>query len=162
MALKERLITAPMLAYPDFEIPFSMYATASGDSIGFNLIQIQTHWERGIVYEGRNFSGTENNDSISKRDRLAVVVAIRKCRPYLLGNHFAAFAEHQTLKWLMSLHDPTGRLALLALLLQGYDFTVQCHPCKDHGNADALPRCNYRISQQPMLPQTSVDEIWSA
>ena len=150
-----------MLAYPDFEIPFSMYASASGDSIGFILIHMQTDWERGIVYEGRNFSGIENNDSVTKHDALAVVVAIRKCRPYLLGNHFVVFAEHHT-KWLMSLHDPTGRLALLALLLQGYDFTVQCHPWKDHGNADALPRCNYRISQQPMLPQTSVDEVWSA
>ena len=41
LGLKERLTTAPILAYPDFSIPFTLYTDASGDSIGFNLTQVQ-------------------------------------------------------------------------------------------------------------------------
>ena len=59
LALKGRLTTAAILVYPDFSIPFTLYINASGDSIGFNLTQIQHGKERAIVYGGRNFSDTE-------------------------------------------------------------------------------------------------------
>ena len=125
MALKERLTIAPILVYPDFSIPFPLYTDASGDSIGFNLTQIRHGRERAIVYGGRNFSDIEKKYSVIERESLSVVVAIQKCRPYLLGNHFIAVVDHQALKWLMSLRDPTGGLARWALALQGYDFTIQ-------------------------------------
>ena len=41
MAFKERLTTAPILAFPDSSISFTLYTDASGDSIGFNLTQLQ-------------------------------------------------------------------------------------------------------------------------
>ena len=62
----------------------------------------------------------------------------------------------------MSLRDTTGRVALWTLTRQGYDFTIQYHPGTDHGNADALSRRVYTISQQPMLPKTSTEELRNA
>lgn len=50
MALKERLTTAPILAYPDFSIQFLLHNGASGNSIGVNLTQVQNDWERPILY----------------------------------------------------------------------------------------------------------------
>ena len=142
------------MGYPDFSILFTLYTDACGDSIGFNLTQVQHGKERASAYWGRNFSDTEKKYSVTEREALSVIVAIQKCRLYLLGNHFTVVVDHQALKWLMSLCDPTGRLALWTLTLQGYDFTIQYRPGKDHGNADALSRRVYTISQQPMLPQT--------
>ena len=70
--------------------------------------------------------------------------------------------DHQALKWLISLREPTGRLAQWALTLQGYDFNIQYHPAKDQGNADVLSRRVYTISKQPMLPETSTEELHKA
>ena len=109
-----------------------------------------------------NFSDTEKNYSVTEREALSVIIAIQKCRPYLLGNHFTVAVDNQALKWLMNLRDQTGRLARWALTLQGYDFNIQYRPGKDHGNADALSWCIYTVSQQPKFPQTSTEELREA
>ena len=98
MTLKERLTTTPILVYPDFSIPFTLYADASGDSIGFNLTQIQHGRECAIFYGGWNFADTEKKYSITEREALSVTVAIQKCRPYLLGNHFTVVMDYEALK----------------------------------------------------------------
>ena len=161
-SLKERLTTSPILVYPDFSIPFTLYTDASGDSIGFNLTQNQHGHERAVLYGGQNFLDTEKKYSTTEREALSVIVAIQKCQPYLLGNHFTVVVDHQVLKWLMNLRDPTGRLARWALTLQEYDFNIQYRPGKDHGNADTLSRHVYTIFQQPMFPQTSMEESHKA
>ena len=102
MSLKERLTTAPILVYPDFSILFTLYTDAIGDSVGFNFIQIQYGRKCAIVYGGQNFSDTEKNYSVKEREALSVIVAIQKCLPYLLGNHFTVVVDHQALKWLIS------------------------------------------------------------
>ena len=103
MAVKERLTVVPILGYLDCSISFTLYTDASGDSIGFNLTQIQHGWERAIVYGGRNFSDTEKKYSLTEQEALSVVVVIQKCRPYLLGNHFTiVVVDYVALKWLMS------------------------------------------------------------
>ena len=102
MAVKKRLTAAPILGYLDCSISFTLYTDASGDSIGFNLTQIQNGWERVVVYGGRNFSDTEKKYSHTEQEALSVVVVIQKCRPYLLGNHFTIVVDYIALKWLMS------------------------------------------------------------
>ena len=93
MTLKERLTTGPILAYPDFSIPFTLYTDACGNSIGFNLTQVQHGQQRAIVYGGRNFSDTEKKYFVTEQEALLVMAAVQKCRPYLLGNHFKVALE---------------------------------------------------------------------
>ena len=93
LALKERLTTAPILTYPDFSIPFRLCKDVSWDSIEFNLTQVEHSKEW-------NFSDTEKKCSVTEREALSVIVAIQKCRSYLLGNHFTVVVDHQALKWL--------------------------------------------------------------
>ena len=152
MTLKERLTTAPVLVYPDFSIQSMLYTDASEDSVGFNLTQTQHGHERAILYGGRNFSDTKKKYSVTEREALSVIVTIQKCQPYLLGNHFTVVVDHQALKWLINVPDPTGRLTRWVLTLQGYDFNIQYCPGKDHGNADALSRRLYSISQKIYVP----------
>lgn len=48
--------------------------------------------------------------------------------------------DHFALVWLMSIKDPTARLARWAIYLQAYDFEIVHRKGKAHANADALNR----------------------
>ena len=63
----------------------------------------------------------EQNYSVTQRECLAVLWAIRKFRLHVEGYHFTVIIDHSSLKWLCNLHNPTGRLAAWALELQAYD-----------------------------------------
>ena len=51
----------------------------------------------------------ERNYSVTEREYLAVLWAIRKFWPYMEGYHFTIITDHSSLKWLCNLHNPTGR-----------------------------------------------------
>lgn len=57
--MKNALTTAPVLAFPDFSLPFHLYSNASGDAVGSFLGQIQNGCKRVIAYAGRTLSQPE-------------------------------------------------------------------------------------------------------
>lgn len=142
-ALKQALVTAPILAFPDFTRPFDLYVDASLDGIGMTLGQTQNGKVVAIAYAGRDLTPAERNYSATEREALAVVAGIKKFQSYLYGRHFNVYTDHNALKWLMSVKDPTGRLARWSLLLQQFDFTIHHRSGKSNGNADALSRRPY-------------------
>lgn len=146
-ALKHALVTAPVLAFPDFSQPFDLYVDASLKSIGMTLGQTQKGHEVAIAYAGRDLTPAESNYSATECEALAVVEGIKKFQSYLFGRHFNVFTDHNALKWLMTVKDPTGRLARWSLLLQQFDFTIHHRAGKSNGNADALSRRPYCDAQ---------------
>ena len=117
-AFKHNLVTAPVLAFPDFSQPFDLYVDASLEGIGMTLGQTQKGHEVAIAYAGRDLTPAERNYSATEHEALTVVPM-----PF---------------KWLMTVKDPTGRLARWSLLLQQFDFTIHHRAGKSNGNADAL------------------------
>lgn len=66
--------------------------------------------------------------------------AVNKFAGSIDGLPVTVVADHQALKWLMSLKSPTGRLARWALLLQGFDITIRYSPGRTNVVADTLSR----------------------
>lgn len=141
--LKRALISAPILAYPDFAKSFQLYVDASADGIGMALGQYQNETEVVIAYAGRDLSRAERNYSATEREALAVIEGIKRFQPYLYGRKFTVYTDHNALRWLMGIKDPTGRLARWSLLIQQYDFDIIHRAGKSNGNADALSRRTY-------------------
>ena len=141
--LKSCLTSAPILAYPDFSLPFELNTDASSTGIGFALCQTQDGQRRAIAYGGRDLNTAERNYSTTEREALAIVEGIKKFRNYLYDRKFVLHTDHHALRWLMSLKDPSGRLARWSLLLQQYDFTIEYQPGKQNSDADALSRRPY-------------------
>ena len=144
--LKRALISAPILAYPDFKNEFLLFVDASSTGIGFTLAQEQNGKEVVIAYNGRGLNQAEKNYSTTEREALALVEGIKKFQPYLFGRKFTVITDHSSLRWLMNVKDATGRLARWSLLLQQYNFEVVHRPGKAHSNADSLSRRPYEFS----------------
>ena len=106
--LKNKLIEAPVLAYPQPEGLLILDTDASNMSI------------------------------LRCRELLAVVKFIKHYRMYLWGRHFLVRTEHAYLKWLINFKDPEGMLARWISVLDTYDFAIQDRPGVKHSNADGL------------------------
>lgn len=138
--LKTLLTTSPVLARPDFSLPFILNTDASNVGLGAVLTQIQNGLERVIAYSSRTLSKNERNYSVTEKECLAVLWGITKHRYYLEGYRFSVVTDHASLKWLLNLKDPTGRLARWALQLQQYDFEIIYRKGTNNVVADALSR----------------------
>lgn len=99
--------------------------------------------ETVVAYAGRDFNAAERNYSATEREALAVIDGIKRFQSYLYGQKFYVHTDHSTLKLLMSVQDPTGRIACWSLLIQQFDFEIIHRPEISNGNADALSRRPY-------------------
>ena len=96
------------------------------------------------------FQFSRENYSTTEREALAVIFGIKKFEPYLYGRKFVLHTDHHSLKWLMSISDPSGRLARWSLLVQQYDFEIRHRPGAAHANADA-PSCRPYTLPSPSI-----------
>ena len=139
--LRHRLITAPVLAFPDYEREFILDTDASDTGIGAVLSQVQEDGsERIIAYASRVLTKPERRYCVTRRELLAVVCFVQHFRPYLLGRHFLLRTDHGSLTWLSNFKEPEGQLARWLERLQEYNFTIAHRPGKKHQNADSLSR----------------------
>jgi hypothetical protein len=80
-ALKEKLTTAPVLALPDVDKPFSVYCDACYTGLGCMLMQEG----RVVAYSSRQLKVHEKNYPIHDLELAAVVHALKTWRYYLYG-----------------------------------------------------------------------------
>nr|CAD1843956.1 unnamed protein product [Ananas comosus var. bracteatus] len=95
--LKKAVSAAPVLALPDFTIDFTIETDASGIGVGAVLLQKG----RPIAFMSKPLSPRNRQLSTYEREMLAIVIAVQKWRPYLIGRHFKIKTDHQSLKYLM-------------------------------------------------------------
>ncbi len=138
--LKAALIDAPVLAYPDPNKPFLVDTDASNVGVGAVLSQRGEAGERVVAYYSCSLSRPERNYCVTRRELLAVVLAVHHFRPYLLGTRFTLRTDHASLTWMLNFRQPEGQVARWLEILQEYDFEVQHRPGRQHANADALSR----------------------
>ncbi len=140
LQLKEALLSPPVLAFPDYEAPFSLHTDASKLAIGAVLSQGQGDEERVIAYASRRLSGSERNYSVCEWECLSIVYWITFFHHYLHGSRFIVITDHAALRWLMEAREQRGRLARWALKLQPYEFEIVHRAGTRHANADAMTR----------------------
>ena len=90
--LKVALTSAPILAYPNCEDPFTLDTDASNDGLGAVLSQTQNGVERVIAYFSKTFSKQERRYCVTRRELLAVVASIKALPPlFVWAEIFSTF-----------------------------------------------------------------------
>ncbi len=144
--LKDKLTTAPVLAYADFSLPFILEVDASHGGLGAVLSQEQQGKVRPIAYGSRSLRPTERNTSnysSMKLEFLALKWAMtEKFREYLLGHKCVVFTDNNPLSYLTS-----AKLGAMeqrwASQLASFDFEIKYRSGRSNRNADALSRQSF-------------------
>jgi hypothetical protein len=115
--LKEALTSPLILRLPDFTQQFTIECDASGIGLGAILLQ----QNQPIVYFSEALKGSALVLSTYKKEMLAIVKAIKKWRPYLLGKPFTVRTDHKSLKYLLDnellhLHKHAGSQNCLVMI----------------------------------------------
>lgn len=145
--LKQKLISAPILGYPDVTAgDFILDTDASNDAIGAVLSQIQNGREVVISYGSRVLNNSERNYCVTRKEMLAVVYFVQHFKHYLLGREFLLRTDHGSLVWLHKFREPDGQIARWLQRLGPYIFKIEHRAGKRHGNADALSRVSCEVN----------------
>ena len=138
--LKRKMLSAPILSYPNAHDTFILDTDASGQAIGAVLSQVQDEAEKVICYRSYVLTPAQRRYCVTKRELLAVVRFTRQYRHYLLGRKFLLRTDHNSLTWLLRFKYIEGQFARWIEKLSQFDMTVLHRPGTKHGNADGLSR----------------------
>lgn len=108
--LKQCLISALVLANPDFSKPFVLQCDASQSGVACVLYQIgEDNEEHPIAYMSQKLNTGQRNYSVTELECFAAVLGVKKFRAYVEGVPFKIVTDHASLNWLMSQKDLNGR-----------------------------------------------------
>ena len=144
-----------MLYHPDPNKPFEVRCDASGDGLGAVLLQQHGDRLEPVSFCSKLFSKTQQNWHVSEQEIYAVIHAVEKWRPYLIGNHFMVRTDHQNLQELFNRakNFRAGKLYRWAVRLQEYEFTAKFIPGKNNQMADYMSR-DAIISEHTSAPDS--------
>ena len=131
-ALKERIVSAPILAYPLQEGNYILDFYASDMAAGEVLSQCQNGEEKVIAYGSKAFSAEERNYCVTRKELLAIVWAVEAYRYYLYGRKFLIRTDHASLRWMLGCKEPKDQLARWIKRLSIFDFDIEHRPGRLH------------------------------
>ncbi|CAN6576333.1 unnamed protein product [Malus baccata var. baccata] len=138
--LKTLLTTAPIIAAPDWSLPFELMCDASDYAVGAVLGQRKDRLPHVIYYASRTLNDAQLNYATTEKELLAVVFALEKFRSYLIGAKVIVYTDHAALKYLLSKKDAKPRLIRWILLLQEFDLEIRDKKGRENVVADHLSR----------------------
>jgi hypothetical protein len=138
--LKQAMVTAPILAAPDWERPFTVTTDASDFAIGAVLSQGSGLDCRPVSFLSRKLIEAETHYETHDRELLAVVYALRKWRHYLHGSRTTVVTDNWPTKFIITKPTLTPRQARWMITLAEFDLEVVHRPGCTNVVADALSR----------------------
>jgi hypothetical protein len=134
--LKMALSSAPVLALPDFSIPFHVKTDASGYGVGA-VLQQNSH---PLAFISKALSPRNQSLSTYEKEHLAILLAVDSWWHYLMQSEFVIHTDQKSLVHLneQRLHTPWQQKVFYKLL--GLRYKVVYRRGVDNGVADALCR----------------------
>ena len=141
--IKDKLTSAPLLGFPDFDVPFCLEVDASLEGFGAILSQIQEGHKVVIAYASRRLRKHEKSMrsySSMKLEFLGLHWAVtKKFREYLYGSKFRILTDSHPLSRIMKSKQTAADLSKLADL-SDFNFDIEYRSGRSNAAADALSR----------------------
>ena len=141
-ALKQALVSPPVLSYPDYSKPFVLHTDASFLGLGAVLYQPDADGKLHVIaYASRGLKKSERNYPAHKLEFLALKWSITtKFHDYLYGNTFTVFTDNNPLTYVLTSAklDATGHRWVSEL--SAYNFNIKYRPGRQNSDADQLSR----------------------
>ena len=125
--------------------PFVIDTDASEWAIGIVLLQAHPETRRlhPVAYDGRKLSPAEINYPVHEKELLAIKYALQTWRIYIDNGHTTTiYTDHESLKYLATMRNPTKRLARWIEEFGEYNLSIQYRK----GSENAVPNI---ISRRP-------------
>ncbi|XP_022888557.1 uncharacterized protein LOC111404064 [Olea europaea var. sylvestris] len=130
--LKQAMATGPVLALPDFSQQFIVEYDVSG--IGLEAVLMQQG--RPIAFFSQALHGKNLALSTYEKEMLALVKAVQKWRPYLLGTKFTVRTDQKSLQYLLGQTITTVAQQKWLVKLLGFDFEIHYKKGKENSAPD--------------------------
>jgi hypothetical protein len=134
--LKMVMSQPPLLALPDFTLPFTLETDACATGLGAVLMQ----QSRPLAYFSKCLGPTTSAKSVYEKEAMAILEALKKWRHYFLGNQLIIKTDQSSLKYLASQRLLEGIQHKLMLKLLEFDFQIQYKKGSENTAVDALSR----------------------
>ena len=140
--LLDAITQDPILAYPDFSLPFILHTDASQQGLGAVLYQKRDGKMHAVGYGSRTLSAAERNYHSSKLEFLALKWAITdKFRPYLFySDGFEVYTDNNPLTYALSTAKVNSNGQRWVNELANFQFTIKYRRGAAHADADCLSR----------------------
>ena len=156
-AIKQVIMTLPVLAYFDKTKKHTIQCNASKRGLGAVLLQES----KPVMYVSRALTETEQRYSNIEKELLAIVFALERLNHYTFGRTITVQSDHQPLQsiWKKSIVSASPRLQRLLLRLAHYDLNIEFLRGKENVIADTLSRVCPLQSTNPNAIDSNIDVI---
>ena len=155
--LKECLVNAPILAYPDPSLSYKLYTDGSKGAVGAVLTQDQNGEKRVIQYISHQLSAGQQKWPTIEQEAYAIVYSINKLRHLLYGSTFTIHSDHRPLPTLFTGEMKNARVQRWAIMLSEYGGDIQYETGKTQ-KADMLSRVTANLENDG-LDLDAIQEI---
>ena len=146
--VKAAVKSAPVLCPVDCSKPFWLVTDASDYALGASLEQEDPQLQRRpVAYFSHLLSPAERAYPVHQRELLAIVLALRTWRHFLLGSEFSVVCQtdHKPLQAFLTKANLSSRQVRWQMFLSEYNLTVNYLPGKSNVFADGLSRIKLRL-----------------
>ena len=146
-------VSTPILAYPNYQLPFILHTDSSTDGLGAVLYQKQDGKQRVIAYASRSVSKAESNYPAHKLEFLALKWAVcEKFHEYLYGSKpFEVYTDNNPLTYVLTSAKLDACGQRWVAKLANYNFSIKYRCGVSNTEADALSRIKWPEALSEMM-----------
>src|SRR5213078_3120564 len=141
--IKKALTSAPCLALPDPNGEFEVITDASEDAKAVGAVLVQN--SHPVPYESKKLNVHQLNYSVHDKEMCAIMHALERWRPFLLGQHFKVYTDHRSLVHFNTQSNLNQRQLRWQEKAADYDMEILYKPGKENVVADALSRVQVNL-----------------